>query len=1191
MLKNFELIEKLTLDQKLEILANGRYLSAKHDVDIGLPSLIIKYVDEVVSKEQLDNLPSLHALANTWDLQNFKKVYSQIGALSKKQEVNALLLPKANVRSDVYSDGVSEDPLLCGEYFGAVANAVHDQGVEPVLTTCAISKQDINYMDVEPDAKAIMEYFVKPFKVAIEKCPSAAATTTYTYLSDNYKKINVELIKGYIGQQVGPKFLVCENVTSEHAVQSISDGEYLTLKGRAKILKEAVKRHEELKESVELGISSADEMDEALREGYALPMETVDEAVDNVIEFLKECSDIPVKEAPSAFDSKKEGVKLAQETVVLIKNKERILPIAKHSKIAVLGSASQNIGGDIKAEISNRMKSCKMTYLGYHPAYDIDGKKDEKALNEALKLTEKADVVLLFVGFSQDKEKTLNQVKSIELPASQMDLISKLKARGKRVVAIITGSGRVDVGFGKYVDGIMYAPNAGLYSAEGLANIVLGKASPSGKLPFTLYEDADSRFAKDKYYKDNGYNMVGSFVGYRRYITDNEFIRYPFGFGLSYTSFQYSGLMLKGDELIFTVKNTGKYDCSEIVQIYYEVLDSKTIRPKKQLCGYEKVWLKAGQRKTIRKRINQKELAIFNPSDRKWHVEDGKYSFSIGGSITEVKLKGVMLVKGEKFKENKQDIVDYLQSQSNVVAGGYYMETKIEKPKYKATGKRFGIATIIIALLCNLFVMFGTKYFPIFESPLIWTITLGITFVINVLMIIGIIAIIVSSVRKRKFIKKFIKDRLAQHASDEEVHEPVGYELLFIEEFDKLEEQDEEDEEESEAEDNFIIEEEVDDHYKAGLKLETLQEKLIAFALERGFIIDLRTAREVLSAMSVSRMLLFKTNGTLDTTGFMSMLSEFFGCPNYVDDTVDYVSQDNLLFNGSQESGYVSTNLLKALDRANSDQEAITVCQLTNVKLENLGNYFAGFMRYLIKPSITFSIGLKDKSISDREYPVNSNIWFMSAIEDYEQLENVPPYIAETSAVICLNFATTQPAQEKSEAVIESVAQFIELGEKMKNNFELNESYWRKLDKLEEYVAYRAKYRISNKLWQKLERFVSVYIGLGGSSDEALGGALTTKVLPAMIHILSIKRKEGDEQFIHVLENIFGEDNADSCSAVISFSGLDSSDGIAPGNKARPVEAEQPKEEEIVEEVQLVEQADAEQITDEVISEDKGEQE
>lgn len=1176
MLNNVELIEKLTLDQKLELLVNGRYLSAKHDVDLGLPSLVIKYTDDVITKEQKNDLPSLHALANTWDANNFENVYSKIGEISREQGVNALLLPNANVRSNVYSNGVSEDPLLCGDYFGAIANGVQKQGVEPVLTACSINKKQANYMDIEPDAKAIMEYYFKPFKLAIEKCPDAAATTNYTYLSDNYKNINVDIVKGYIGQQIGPKFLVCENVYPEYMVQSISNGECLTLKGRVKVLREAVKRYDELRESVELGVTSAEEMDNAVRDGLAISLDTIDEAVDKVIEFLVECASLPVEEQSVDFKKDNAGLKLAQDSVVLLKNKERVLPIIKRSKIAVLGSAITNIGGDFQAELSGIMKECKMTYLGYNSAYEIDGKKDEKALNEALQLATKADVVLMFVGFSEDKEKVIDKVKSVELPASQIDLIKKLKAKGKKVITIITGSGRVDIAFSKYVDGILYAPNAGKYSSQALARILVGKVSPSGKLPFTIYKNADKRFAKDKYYKDCGYNKIGSFVGYRRYVSDKEHIRYPFGYGLSYTSFQYSGFTIKGDEIIFSIKNVGKYDCSEIVQFYYEVIESKEVRPKKQLYRYEKIWLKAGQRKTIRTKINPKQLEIFNTADKKWKVEQGKYLFSVGSSVADTRLKGLMLVKGEEIKESKQDIVDYLQSKSNIVSGGYYMDTKIEKPKYKATGKRFGIATIIIALMCNLFVIFAKMFLKIFTTPMIWMIVYASLFVVNLLMVIGIIAIIVSAVRKRRYIKRYLKEWLDKHSTDEEAHEPVGYELLFIEEFDKTED----DEEDEDA--NFVIEDDVDDHYVVGLKLDTLQEKLISFALERGFVIDLKMAREILSAMSVSRMILFKTNGTVDTSSFMSMLSEFFGCPNYIDDAVDYTTPDDLLFNGNEQHGYAPTNLIDLLERADSDKEAINIYQLNNVKLENLGNYFMGFMRYLVKPSLAFNIGLKDQSISNVEYPVNTNIWFMAAVEDYEQLENVPAYIAETSAVVCLTFAITDTSDEKSPAVIESVAQFNELGDKMKNSFELTENYWRKLDKLEEYVAYRAKYRISNKLWQKLERFVAVYIGFGGSADEALSSALSTKVLPTMIRILIANKNEGDEQFVHVLENIFGEENADACRTVVNFSSLDAIDGIAPANKKRPIEQKESENEEFVakEQVQEVveEQTDAEEI-------------
>lgn len=1152
MLEYGEIIEKLNIDEKLSILTDGNFLAEAYAEDEDVPALSIWKTEDVNGVEGKIQYPSFSALASSWNVSAVQTVAKGLTARARLLGANAVLLPEGKVRSNVYQDGASEDPFLLGTLLGSYLKETANGGITPILTGCSISASDAAYADVKPNARAIAEYYLKAFKIAAKNKANFAISTAYTHLKGEYETVNMQNVATFIKRNVAQEnsFLLCEATAAEKAVARLQAGYPLCVRGHASVLKEAVKYYEDLQNSVEAGVASAEELEDAVREGRALSVDVVDEAVNRVLLFANACQTNMKKQGQTAYEPyEQELLEITEETAVLLKNRNAILPLAPQKRVAVIGQLA-NVGEE-KSALTYIREQAGFSFAGYEAGYDLQRSRDDGLIASAKRLAENADVVIMFLGFGKEKEERLKQTKCVKLPGAQAALVETLSKLDKKIVAVVTGSGRMDMRFDTAVDAVMYMPEMGTYGGQALARLLYGKACPSGKLPFTMYDNADEHTAKERFYKDHGYNKVGTFVGYRRYDSDREKVKYPFGYGLSYTKFSYSNLKIDSRGAYVTVKNVGTCEGTEIVQFYYGKEDTKQIRPRKELCGFVRVTLRPGEAKNVGVDLQTKTFAHYDEQSGSWQTEKGYYEIYASHSVEDEGEKCVCNASGTTLTASNEKTSDYLQGKSNIVSGEYFMDTNTQRAKYKSKGLLFGIVAIVLAVLWDIFMAVFSRNIEFFSEDVgRWTGIISLI-IFNALMVLGIVIMVLGAKEKERFEKEVaVKALERKKETKETVEKPVSYEHLFLEEFDNYEEDEEEEDEQTPKEDAFVIKETVDFYHRGGWSFTEMQDELIAFLLQRGIVLEAAQARTLLSAMSISRFIFLKADVGVDVLPFMSAISEFFAVNTYVDDAENYAASDDMLFKDISEKredgtavsfnrSYAQTQFSRAMEMAAHDEAAMKLAHLINVRPSALGGYFTQYMRYAVKPELSYNIPVKNKSISDKVFTITPNLWIFASLAEEEMVEELPAYVAETAALVRLRFTVQEPLSERMEGRAVSMAQFLSFGDKAKTRFELDEAKWKRVDKLEEYVQARTAYKISNKTWQKMEKYASVFLSLGGEMEETLDSVVAVKLLVNILALIKNNRKENDDQFFHVLENIFGEDKVNISRSVLDASAVD----------------------------------------------------
>ena len=1142
MLKHRDVIVNLSLDEKLAILTDGSFFSVARE---GLPTFSITDTEIINQASEETVFPSFQALMNTWDVNAVGYVAKQMAKRALDKEKIAIFLPKANVRGNAYSDGASEDPYLLGSFIGEYAKVMEEYGVTPVLSTCALSNLDVEYADVKPNAKALVEYYFNAFRIAMKGREHFAVSSSYTTLKGEYAQINVEFVRDVILRSTFAKggVVLCEKNRRESELSCLQAGYTLCLNGNARILKDAIAYYKDLLDLVETGDASVEELETAVTDGIAVSEDVIDEAVDKVLEFVYGCLQYAKFYARSIDNPiENRALSLAERSAVLLKNEEGTLPLRGEQKVAVIGQIAK---AEIGESFLEYMSKSSAKYVGYEDGYDLAQNQNKSLLDKAKLLAKKADVLVVCVGAGKQREQTLSKTKCLQLPGCQAALLEALASLNKRMVVIVKGSGRVDMQFDSLAHAVLYVSDMGSYGGKALARLLFGKACPSGRLPFTMYENVDERMQTERFYKNNGYNKVGTFVGYRRYDSDGERVKYHFGYGLSYTKFQYSNLRIVNNEIQVTIHNTGTREGTTVVQFYYGKTRALDVSPKKELFAAEVITLAAGKTMTVRKKLDNGCFSSYNSDTNAWELMRKKVRIYVGQSVADERLYCDYNVLGATEVKSKEYISEYLQGKSNIQVGGYFMDTQTKQEKYKDTATVVGLVTLLLGLIGDLFLLIFTGRLPFFKD-IIGKWTLGILlFTFNVLLVVGIVSLVRAEKKKTDYKKKQTQ-RIAlkrKTAAKEKTVAPSPYASLFLREFKDAEEEEEEENETEEAEEkSFVIQEETDEYHKDGWSLDAMRNELVDFLTARGIALDPMNARALLSAMSVSRLLIIQTENGVNREKFLRAIHDFFANKPYVDDASDYKTSDDLLYKLTDD-GCQTTCFSDALETAAAEPLAMTLACLTNVEAAKFGAYTSQLMRYVVKPDLTHSIATKNKLACDKTYALKYNLWLLACLEDDTLADELPAYLAEAAVFVRLQFTEIEPQEtELPDRQPISAKQFMDMVGKARANYELSEKYWKRVDKLEEYVQARAHYRISNKLWQKMESYASVFLALNGEPEQALDSVVASKMLLTVLTLIRNHRKEEDELFTHVIENIFGDEKSDCCRALAEASAVDMSE-------------------------------------------------
>ena len=649
-MKYREIIEKLSIEEKAALMSGRDFWSTTEYAEKGVPSIFLADGPHGIRKQAAasDHLglnasipatcfPTAATMANAWNEDLGERMGELLGEEAAAQGVNVLLGPGLNIKRNPLCgrnfEYFSEDPYLAGKMAAAYVRGIQSKGVSACLKHFAANNQEERRMVIDSvvDERTLREIYLTGFEIAVEEGKPKAVMSSYNKLNGVHANENAHLMREILRGEWGyDGVVVTDWAGCNDRVEGVRVGNELEMPackyGNADIVK-----------AVKEGRLSEAEVDECLDRLLALILET-DKAVQ---ESAKEFDE----EAHHAF-----AEKCAEESIVLLKNENGVLPLKGTTKICVIGDFAENpryqgAGSSVVNptrldSFTDCIKDERINYVGYAKGYDRYGKEMEKLAQSALTLAKLAETVVFFAGLDEVSEAEGIDRRDMKLPQNQTNLLERLYALNKKVVVVLSCGSAVELDAAEKADAILHACLGGQAGARAVLNVLTGKVNPSGKLSESYplrYEDCPSaRYFPGK--AATAEYREGPFVGYRYYATAQVPVRYPFGYGLSYTTFAYSEIEVNEKGASFTLTNAGDRDGAEIAQLYIGKKDGEIFRPARELKGFKKVFLKAGESKRIEIPFDKRTFRYYDVKTEKWEIEGGRYEVTIGASSLDLRL-------------------------------------------------------------------------------------------------------------------------------------------------------------------------------------------------------------------------------------------------------------------------------------------------------------------------------------------------------------------------------------------------------------------------------------------------------------------------------------------------------------------------------------------------------------------------
>ena len=687
-----EILSKMTLEEKAAFLTGLDFWQTRAYEAYGIESMFLSDGPHGLRKQAAaaDHLglnasvpatcfPTAATMANSWNEALGEQMGEALGEETRAGRVNMLLGPgtnmKRNPRCGRNFEYFSEDPYLAGKMAASYIRGIQKNGTSACIKHFAANNQELRRManDSVIDERTLREIYLTAFEIAVQEAKPKAIMTSYNRVNGTYANENTHLLRDILRGEWGFEGVVVSDwAGSNDRVAAVKAGSDLEMPACKYGIEDVIK---------------------AVNEG-TLDIAYVDECIGRLLD-LYESTKI-AEDAPKTFDIQAHNRlarKCAEDSIVLLQN-NGVLPLANNVKIALVGDFAENpryqgagssivnptvlsrmvdkpMVGKVKNAPKNKkyeqgvgsvgeteikvvesyvedMGDYNLDVIGYEQGFNRYGKKKNGLLKKAVALAEKADVALLFLGLDEVSEAEGLDREHIRINENQIELYRALKATGKKIVVVLSCGSCVELGFLKDADALVYACLSGQACADAVMNVLVGKVNPSGKLAETFpekYEDCPTV----NYFPGEKLNSVykeGPFIGYRYYEKAGVKPAFPFGFGLSYTTFTYSDLKVDETGVSFRLTNTGDRAGAEVAQLYIGKKDSALIRPVKELKGFKKVFLQAGESAEVKIPFDDKSFRYFNTETNRWEVEGGEYEISICASIEDIRLTMVMKKEG-----------------------------------------------------------------------------------------------------------------------------------------------------------------------------------------------------------------------------------------------------------------------------------------------------------------------------------------------------------------------------------------------------------------------------------------------------------------------------------------------------------------------------------------------------------------
>ena len=658
-MKHTDIIKSLRLEQKCALLSGGTVFTTRALPGKGIPAITLSDGPNGVRKQAgaADHLglnpsvpatcfPTSATVANSWDPALGEAVGAAMGEEAAAQGVSVLLGPGLNIKRSPLCgrnfEYFSEDPYLAGKMAAAYVRGIQKNGIAACPKHFAVNSQELRRMasDSIVDERTLREIYLTGFEMVVKEAQPKTIMSAYNLINGTYANENAHLLMDILRRDWGFDGAVVTDWggSNDHAL-GVKNGSTLEMPAPGG---DAVR---ELMKAVQTGKITEADVDARLEELLELVF-TTKAAVDA---------------APGKFDADAHHAlarRAAAQSIVLLKNETGLLPLAKGEKVAVIGDFAQTPryqGAGSSAVNSIKVDSfldclaeSGLNSVGYAKGFDRQGKPDEALKAEAVLLAKNADVVLLCMGLDEIRESEGIDRADMKLAENQLELLAAVAAANPNVVVLLSAGSSLESDWVKDCKALVYGCLGGQAGAGALVEVLTGAQNPCGKLAETWARSYADTPARENFGGDGPTveYREGLYVGYRYYDTAGVPTAFPFGYGLSYTSFAYSDLKADETGVTLTVTNTGSCAGAEVVQLYVAKPDAKVFRPVKELKGFTKVQLEAGESKTVTIPLDDKAFRYWNVKTDRWEVEGGSYQLLVGASNADIHLTAAVTVAG-----------------------------------------------------------------------------------------------------------------------------------------------------------------------------------------------------------------------------------------------------------------------------------------------------------------------------------------------------------------------------------------------------------------------------------------------------------------------------------------------------------------------------------------------------------------
>ncbi len=643
-----KIISGMTLEEKISLCTGADFWHTKEMPRHGIPAIMMSdgphglrcqaaEADMIGVNESLPAtcFPTAVTAGATWNRALYAAEGEAIGKEGAAAGVSVVLGPGCNIKRNPLGgrnfEYISEDPYFAGKMAASFIRGQQSVGVASSVKHFAVNNQEYKRQngDSQLDERTLREIYLTPFEIAVQEGKPGTVMCSYNKINGIHASDSKELLTDILRTEWGfDGMVVTDWGALNDRIEGFKAGCDLNMPGGSQFMEKATA------EAVRTG---------RLDEAY------IDAAVERILRLVAKSQGLAKPEID--WDAHHAlALKIAEQGAVLLKNEDHILPLRESDMVLIgymaanlryQGSGSSHINPTKQVDLTDAMPGVPCC-----PCGDKYGNVTEQELRDAVETAKKRKIAVVVVGLPENYESEAFDRDHMRLPEGHNKLVEAVAKANPNTVVVLLGGSAMELPWETQVKAILYMGLPGQAGGQAAANLLTGRANPCGKLTETWPISYDDVISKDTFGKKNTEYREGIYVGYRYYDRAGKAVRYPFGYGLSYTSFAYSDLRVQDRRVTVQVKNIGQCAGTEVVQLYIAPPKSGIFRPVRELKGFERAELEPGESKTVEFTLNDRSFAVWNDG---WKIPGGAYTVQIGASSRDIRLEQTMEVTGEEL--------------------------------------------------------------------------------------------------------------------------------------------------------------------------------------------------------------------------------------------------------------------------------------------------------------------------------------------------------------------------------------------------------------------------------------------------------------------------------------------------------------------------------------------------------------